>query len=56
MGVKEDLELVEGKVEDDSMERMIIKKIKIGGEVWKLIGVYVKGDIGKYMEEIKKGG
>lgn len=45
------LEKAEGEREE---ERIIMKKARIGGEVWRMVGVYVNGNMERKLHELKK--
>lgn len=58
MGVRKDI-VVEGngieKAEGEREEEgIIMKKARIGGVVWRMVGVYVNGDMERKLHELKK--
>lgn len=57
MGVRKDI-VVEGnrieKAEEEREEGIIMKKARIGGEVWRMVGVDVNGDMERKLHELKK--
>ncbi|XP_011864832.1 PREDICTED: sodium/potassium/calcium exchanger 1-like, partial [Vollenhovia emeryi] len=53
MGRREETE-IEGEVEEDEEEGMMIIKVKIGKEWWRIIGVYVNKNLDRKIEKLRK--
>ena len=52
MGVRKGLEMKEE--EDREREGMMVKKVRLGGDWWRIIGVYVNKDLQGKLEELKE--
>ena len=50
MGVRKGMEVEVG--EEGGKEGILMKKIRMGGEWWRIVGVYVNGDLQKKLEDI----
>jgi len=53
IGVRNGIEVIE-EVEEGITEGIIKRIIKIGGEKWRIVGVYVNGDVREKWEKIKE--
>ena len=52
MGVREGMETREG--EEGEKEGIMMRKVKMGGEWWRVVGVYVNKDLQRKLEELKE--
>lgn len=57
MGVKKERE-VKGEVKEmkkeEKKDRIMMRKVDIDGEEWRIIGLYVNGDMERKMKRLKK--
>ena len=52
MGVRKGLEAKEG--DEGEKEGIMMKKVRMGGEWWRVVGVYVNKDLQRKLEELKE--
>ena len=52
LGIKRDL--IERKGENMECEGIITGRIRVGKEIWRILGIYVNGDIDRKLVELRE--